>query len=317
MNVNYFSELDGQDLTTLDRKTLYNHLKEARQADKSYQIIPKNIRNAKWNQHPNVLISELRQYMESVTNHYGEIDDPSENHNMDIENESIDDQQLEQQSNIENEQLVQQSNNENDPVEEQNGKDYKVFTDLCLFGEAVSIMRDWLNNGLGEKLMDAFDGFAEEREDIKSIDLTIAAYVKSLRADSYSKYTDLLDRLRWFGNQHGSQIKKMVSIIKQLHSVGIVMNADIDYMIANNKPSYRLGWGGVFNDDDFAEERQGVHNIVKKMVIKAIKLRKEKDSMNIMSVEDKMKGLENRKNEMEELDYLRQMNELRKEQSLN
>eukprot|EP01084_Bolivina_argentea_P021935 40760_1 len=91
----------------------------------------------------------------------------------------------------------------------------------------------------------------------------------------------------------------------------------IDCMIENNKPSYRLGWGGVFNDDDFAEERQGVHNIVKKMVIKAIKLRKEKDSMNIMSVEDKMKGLENRKNEMEELDYLRQMNELRKEQSLN
>eukprot|EP01084_Bolivina_argentea_P021934 40759_1 len=200
MNVNYFSELDGQDLTTLDRKTLYNHLKEARQADKSYQIIPKNIRNAKWNQHPNVLISELRQ---------------------------------------------------------------------------------------------------------------------NILYSSYSKYTDLLDRLRWFGNQHGSQIKKMVSIIKQLHSVGIVMNADIDYMIANNKPSYRLGWGGVFNDDDFAEERQGVHNIVKKMVIKAIKLRKEKDSMNIMSVEDKMKGLENRKNEMEELDYLRQMNELRKEQSLN
>eukprot|EP01084_Bolivina_argentea_P126863 224511_1 len=40
-------------------------------------------------------------------------------------------------------------------------------------------------------------------------------------------------------------------------------------------------------------------------------------STNIILVEDKMKGLENRKNEMEELDYLRQMNELRKEQSLN
>eukprot|EP01084_Bolivina_argentea_P126866 224515_1 len=40
-------------------------------------------------------------------------------------------------------------------------------------------------------------------------------------------------------------------------------------------------------------------------------------STNIILVEDKMKGLENRKNEMEELDYLRQMNELRQEQSLN
>eukprot|EP01084_Bolivina_argentea_P006752 12777_1 len=331
MNNNFFrslQDLSNDDIAALDQRQLYGQLRQARLADKDFAIIPKALRRAKWNQNSGILSAELIKYIECINNYQfnenvegGVPDSPNYNEQI-AENTDIKQQEpsepiepIEPLEPVQPLQPLQPLQPVNAP---QIGDDYKVFGDFSIFGETrARKMRGWLNGGLGIKICGAFDEFVSDRNEINEIALELGGHIKSLRADTFSQYNDTISRLPWFGNQHGTQVKKMGSIVQQIQSVGMVMNGDINYLIENNQLSYRMAFGGMFKQHEFNTEKEQIRQIINGMVLKAMQLRKNDSAHMIQTIQQRMVLLEEQKENMEELDYLRQMDTLRREQMHN